>query len=98
MPPTVPGASLGQMGDAYGAAEEELAGPAEEGVDETTEIEERIMRLEDKLIERGVLSEGDLAPAPDPAMDPAAAEGLPPEAGAPQGAAPAPGAPTLPPA
>jgi len=86
------------MGEAQGELGQE--DPAEAGQDPTqemTEIESRIVRLEEALVSRGVLSEGDLTgPSgsddqgnplpPDPTQDPAAAAA----GGAPPGAPPMP--------
>lgn len=67
-------------------------GPAEGGEQGAlTEIEARIMRLEEALVSRGVLHDTDLQGGPGPSPDPAGAPpGAPPDQGAPAGAPPAP--------
>lgn len=85
------------MAAAYQGAQDEAApqdpsAPPEGGEGQAmTEIEARIMRLEEALVSRGVLHDSDLQGGPGPSPEPAGAPpGAPPEAGAPEGAPPMP--------
>jgi len=74
-----PGAARGVLEGAMGEAS--AAEMPMDAAPEMTEIESRIVRLEDKLIERGVLTDMDLSPGPEEGA-------LPPEAPMPDTGAP----------